>query len=145
MKLKVVSKPSEEKKVDRVKLGKRSKRKGSNYERDVAKKFKEAYNVDLVRTPQSGGFHKKSGKADDYRGDIVPANSDVELALHIECKNTKTWSLPSWLKQSESDCPKDKIPVVVFHKHNTTKDYITLSLSDFIRLVDKNKIIKENT
>lgn len=125
----------------RKKLGKRSKTKGSNFERDVAKKFKKAYDAELVRTPQSGGFAKKSAKADDFRGDIVPADEDIELSLHIECKNAKTWSLPAWFKQAQSDCPKGKIPVVVFHQHGTSNDYIALSLEDFFKLVPKEGVI----
>jgi len=62
---------AENKKEENKKRGKRSKRKGSSYERDIAKKFKEVYKEDLVRTPQSGGFAKKSVKADEFRGDIV--------------------------------------------------------------------------
>lgn len=125
----------------RQKLGKRSKTKGANFERDVAKKFKKAYDADLVRTPQSGGFAKKSAKADDFRGDIVPADEEIELSLHIECKNAKTWSLPAWFKQAESDCPKGKCPVVVFHQHGTSNDYIALSLEDFFKLVPRDRVI----
>ena len=125
----------------RKKLGKRSKTKGSNFERDTAKKFKKAYDAELVRTPQSGGFAKKSAKAGDFRGDIVPADEDIELSLHIECKNSKTWSLPAWFKQAQSDCPKGKIPVVVFHQHGTSNDYIALSLEDFFKLVPKERVI----
>lgn len=141
MQLKKVTNVEEKPKVDRSKLGKRSKAKGSNYERTIAKKFKAKYNEELVRTPQSGGFAKKSAKATDFRGDIVPADEDVDLLIHIECKNHKTWSLPSWLNQSESDCPKGKIPVVIFHKHQSGKDYVALSLNDFFALVPKEKIV----
>ncbi len=131
------------KEIDHKKLGKRSKTKGNTFERTTAKKFKEAYNEELVRTPQSGGFAKKSAKANDFRGDIVPADEDVELKLHIECKNCKSWSLPAWLNQAESDCPKGKVPIVVFHKHSTSKDYVALSLEDFFKLVPKSAIIKK--
>lgn len=126
---------------ERQRLGKRSKTKGNNFERATAKKFKSAYEEELVRTPQSGGFAKKSAKADDFRGDIVPADEDIELMLHIECKNAKTWSLPKWFSQAQSDCPKGKIPVVVFHQHNTSNDYIALSLEDFFKLVPKDRVI----
>ena len=122
-------------------LGRRSRNKGGNYERDVAKKFRESYNAELMRTPLSGGFAKKSEKAEDFRGDIVPVDKNITLHLHIECKNAKSWSLPSWIKQSESDCPKSKIPVVVFHQHGTSKDYIALSLEDFFKLVPKDSVI----
>lgn len=126
---------------ERQKLGKRSRNKGSNFERDTAKKFKAAYDADLVRTPQSGGFAKKSVKADEFRGDIVSADEDIELALHIECKNAKTWSLPAWFKQAESDCPKGKKPVVIFHQHGTSQDYIALSLEDFFSLVPRENVL----
>ena len=140
MVLKVVeSEKSEHEK--RQKLGRRSKTKGNNYERDTAKRFKEAYGEELVRTPQSGGFAKKSAKANDFRGDIVPADEDIDLSLHVECKCAKTWSLPAWFKQAKEDCPEGKIPVVVFHQHQTSNDYIALGLQDFFNLVPKDKII----
>jgi hypothetical protein len=144
--LKVTSKGKtnvEELKEERSKRGKNSRNKGSNYERGIAKKFKEQYGVDMVRTPQSGGFAKKCEKADDFRGDIVSADKDIEVLGHIECKNTKSWSMPAWLKQAERDCPKGKIPMVIFHKANTSKDYVTLSLEDFFNLVPKENIFKE--
>lgn len=123
------------------KRGKRSKTKGNSFERLTAKKFKAAYDEELVRTPQSGGFAKKSAKAGEFRGDIVPANDDIDLSLHIECKNAKTWSLPTWFRQAEEDCPEGKVPVVVFHQHGTSKDYIALSLEDFFKLVPKERVI----
>lgn len=144
MKLKAVSKENlsdKTKHEERVKLGRRSRTKGANFERTVAEKFKKAYDVDLKRTPQSGGFAKKSEKADDFRGDVVPVDKDVELAIHIEAKNTKTWSLPKWFQQAEGDCPKDKKPVVVFHQHNSSKDYIAMSLEDFFELVPKDRVV----
>lgn len=129
-------------KEQRKKLGKRSKAKGSNFEREVAKKFKDHYDEELTRTPQSGGFAKKSTKADEFRGDIVALDENVDLVLHIECKNAKTWSLPAWFAQAEGDAPKGRIPCVIFHKHGTSKDYIALSLEDFFRIVPKDSIIK---
>ena len=129
-------------KEQRKKLGKRSKAKGSNFEREVARKFKDHYDEELTRTPQSGGFAKKSTKADEFRGDIVALDENVDLILHIECKNAKTWSLPAWFAQAERDCPKGKVPCVIFHKHGTSKDYIALSLEDFFRIVPKDSIIK---
>lgn len=130
-------------KEQRKKIGKRSKAKGGNYERDVAKKFKAQYDEELTRTPQSGGFAKKSTKANEFRGDIVVLDEKVDFKLHIECKNAKTWSLPAWLNQAESDCPKGKVPCVVFHKHGTSKDYVTLSLEDFFKIVPKEMIMKK--
>lgn len=146
MAIKVTSKGEahlESAKEQRSKLGKRSKAKGSNFERDVARKFQEHYGEELTRTPQSGGFAKKSSKADEFRGDIVALDENIDLVLHIECKNAKTWSLPAWFEQAESDAPKGRIPCVIFHKHGTSKDYIALSLKDFFSIVPKEAIIKK--
>ena len=147
-----IKKPSKEQKVEieeltrqikNSKTGSKSRRKGSTYERTIAEKFRVKYKVDLVRTPQSGGFAKKSKKADDFRGDIVSADKDIDLKLHIEAKNCKTVSMTKWLEQSEGDCPKNKVPLVIFHKPNSSKDYVTLSLEDFFSLVEKSKIISK--
>lgn len=141
MKLKVVKEKAEHFKASR--RGKRSKSKGASYERKLAEKFKEAFKIDLKRTPQSGGFAKKSEKADDFRGDITLVDDRYILKLHIEAKDRKTWSLKEWLRQAESDCPEGRIPIVVFHEYGTSKDYVTLSLEDFFKLVPKDRIIEK--
>lgn len=125
--------------------GRNAKRKGGQFERDVAKKFQKRYGVELKRTPQSGGFAKKSEKADDFRGDITIVDTKQVLLLHIECKNQQKWSLPKWVKQAESDCPEGRVPIVVFHEHNTSNDYVTLKLEDFLDLVPKEKVIGRRT
>lgn len=128
-------------KEKRSKQGKRAKRKGGEYERTVAKMFQNRYGVELKRTPQSGGFASKSEKADDYRGDITIVDTKQMLKVHIECKNQKTWQLKQWIAQAENDCPKNRVPLVIFHQHNTSKDYVCLSLEDFLSLVEKDKIV----
>jgi hypothetical protein len=120
------------KRVDRSKLGRRSRSKGSNYERTIAKRFSEWAETDFVRSPLSGGFHKNKKSADEFRGDIVPADRLKMCKLLIECKCQKTWSLPAWLRQAESDAKNNgKTPIVVFHQHGTSNDYVCLRLDDF--------------
>jgi hypothetical protein len=68
-------------------------------------------------------------------------DKSINLNLHIECKNQKAWALPAWITQAESDCPKSKLAVIVFHKHQTSKDYICMSLEDFFKLVPKSNVI----
>ena len=141
MKLKKVEKGQETKHEALSRQGRNAKRKGGQFERTIAKKFQSRYGVELKRTPQSGGFAKKSDKADDYRGDITIVDTKQMLLLHIECKNQKSWSLPAWIRQAEEDCPEDRTPIVVFHQHNTSKDYVCVSLEDFLSLVEKNKVV----
>lgn len=123
--------------------GKSNKNKGAGYERVVAKKFEKAFGIKLSRTPISGGHQKGRASSQDFKGDLVCIEEGKDLLLGVECKNQKTWSLPSWLKQSEEETPEGKIPCVVFHKHGTSKDYIALSLEDFLSLVPKENIVKE--
>jgi Holliday junction resolvase len=128
-------------KTDRSKLGRRSKTKGANYERKIAKRFEEWTGVEWVRVPMSGGFHKNKQTADDFRGDIVPASRQRRSRIHIEAKDQKTWSLPSWLRQAQADTAQNgRIPLVVFHRHGTSEDYICLKLEDFCTLVSLNTI-----
>ena len=126
---------------ENVTRGKRAKRKGNSYERFVSKIFGDKYKIELKRTPQSGGFSKKSEKADDYRGDITIVDNRQMLLLHIECKDQKNWQLKKWLEQSEEDCPDGRVPIVVFHQHNSSKDYVCISLEDFTNIVPKSKVV----
>lgn len=144
MKLKVTTTGAEkqaQKEEKNVRRGKNAKRKGGQYERDIAKKFQKKYGVELKRTPQSGGFAKKSDKADDYRGDITIVDAKQMLLIHIECKNQKTWQLKQWIEQAEEDCPDGRTPIVIFHQHNSSKDYVCISLEDFFSLVEKDKVV----
>lgn len=133
------------------KRGKKSRRKGASYERDIAHIFQEFTGYDFVRTPQSGGFMKKSDKAEDFRGDILPADKSVRLKLHIEAKNQEKWNLKSWLSQAQEDCPEGRIPVVIMKKANTNKagqkgnqqNLVVIDLDDFLKLVDVDKVVEK--
>lgn len=144
-KLKINSKGAENKeKVHREaqRRGKRNKVKGGEYERKVAEILKSMLGVEFVRTPQSGGFAKKSdANTKDFRGDVIPLDADVETVLHIECKNYQNWAMPKWIAQAESDCPKGKIPCVIFHKYGTSRDYIVLDLKHFLKIIHIPEVI----
>ena len=136
--------------IDASVKGKYRRQKGGQYERDIAKLFKEKFGITLSRTPMSGGFQKnKSGE--DFRGDITNLDKSIDFKLSIECKNQKAWSLPAWIRQAEEDAPEGKYPVVISHRHRVVKegkvetkaeDFITLKLSDFLEIVEQSKIIK---
>ena len=66
-----MTKKIKKKNTEASKRGKRSKNKGSTYERKLANYFKEKLGITLTRTPQSGGFAKKFNKSEDFKGDIV--------------------------------------------------------------------------
>lgn len=141
--MKLKAKPEAAKTLDRSKLGKRSKSKGDSYERNLAKEFKKVYGEDFVRTPQSGGF-SKSKEAVNFRGDIVPLDENVDLLLHIEAKNHKQLALHQWIEQSMSDCPAGKVPIVIFHQHGTSKDYVVIQHTELLKLLDTKVFYHKN-
>ena len=68
--------------------GKRSRSKGSRYERKIAEVFGAWAGMDLIRTPRSGGM------ASTFPGDVMPKGRD-EFRLMIECKHQEGWSVDS--------------------------------------------------
>lgn len=131
--------------------GKSNRRKGANYENAIAKKIKEKWNITLVRTPLSGGFQKKS-ETDLFKGDLNCIDPGTRFLLHPECKKHQTWSVGKWWKQTEEDCPKDKIPLLVMHRFQkieegkrkeTAEDFVMLKLEDFLLIVDESKVIEK--
>lgn len=137
-------------KIESSKRGKSSRTKGATYENTIAKKFLDKFGIKLTRTPMSGGF-KKNSSSMMFKGDLNSMEEDKEFMLHLECKNHSTWSLPSWIRQAESDCPKGHIPVIVCHrrqKNNEGKriqeagDYVMLPLDDFLSIIGKESILR---
>lgn len=138
-----------QKKIEQSKRGKGSKRKGSTYERKVAKIYKDKLGIELVRTPMSGGFQKDK-KATNIKGDLSCLDESIDFQLHTECKDQKTIRVRDWFEQSCADCPQGKIPTVVSHLIRQIKDgkevsksehLIILRVEDFLDIVDKSKII----
>lgn len=134
------------------KQGKRSRNKGNSYERTIAKVFNDKYGTLLVRTPMSGGFHKK--KESELKGDIINIDPDFDFKLQIECKNQASWRVKEWLTQSETEARANRIPVLIMHRHKEiidgkvqekAEDYVVLKLSDFVELVDKSKVVIPKT
>src|SRR6202042_2353734 len=78
--------------LKKSKLGRMKRRKGSVFERKVAKMY-EAWTGDRVRrTPLSGGW---AGAAFGVKGDLVFARVD---SIHNECKNHEGWFLEDLIK-----------------------------------------------
>lgn len=131
-------------KIKRSQLAKRSKRKGSSFEREVASLFESKLGVKFARTPQSGGFAKnKIARSKDFTSDIISLDDKFDTRFHVECKNTKQLSVVPWLEQMERDVPKNRIPVLIFHRFNTNKNYVVLDIEQFFELVPKENIFVE--
>lgn len=138
-----------ERKIAKSKNGRKSKNKGANYERTLIALLKEKFPfAEFARTPMSGGFHKDASK-ESLRGDISCLSEDLEFKLHIEAKNHKKFSINEWWAQATSDCPPSRLPCLLMHRGQEVKngkrvyaseDFILLRFSDFLEIVDKEKI-----
>ena len=78
----------------------------------------------------------------------VCLNDDVDFLLHLELKNRKNgWKVvQDWFKQANEDCIKGKIPCVIMHQNlekgsYNAEDFIMLRLSDFLNIVNYEKIV----
>jgi len=70
-----------------------SVRKGSSFERQVAKIFSDWSGVRLVRTPMSGAW-------EGCEVDIWPENPEVYWPLAIECKKSEAWNMDQIMERT---------------------------------------------
>lgn len=106
--------------------GKAARRKGANFEHNIAKKLLKWWpgDYEFKRTPMSGGSKLKVGW--DLAADICTNAPDFKYS--IECKNvpssftglhnffsdkSQIWS---WLDQSKVECPKHRKPLLIFNR-----------------------------
>lgn len=112
--------------------GKKSKRKGANFEATIAKLFSAYYGCSVRRTPGSGGWSTVGGFGP--AGDLVFA--DRRAPYHVEAKRHENWdiadlitgvrsadttatnSIEKWWTQTTRDCPKGKIPMLIFARNS---------------------------
>ena len=109
----------------RSKAGKKAKRKGSTFERSLCKSFSDFWGSKFFRTPMSGGSQLKH----DYNlaGDV--STPDETFPYHVEAKNQQALKgfytiftstkcpVWKWWDQCTTECPDDKIPLLVFTKN----------------------------
>ena len=77
--------------TDMSKVGRKSKRKGSRYEREMAKLFSDWYGEELIRVPASGGMRSLT------RSDLSCRNPDY-FPFVIECKHREDINFESIIK-----------------------------------------------
>lgn len=89
--------------TDWSKVGKKSKGKGGNYERLVAKALKDFTGVGFRKTPNSGGFNKLGGVVvanHIFCGDLICDKPD--FLFSVEAKNRKNFSFSAILANPET-------------------------------------------
>ena len=110
--------------VDRVKLGKASKARGSGFETEVANKLCAWYKDKdaFYRVPASGALEWSTSMNVD--GDVT-ANPKINFPYMIECKRYENWNIenllrnnlhfPAWVAQSVREGHAIKrIPLLVY-------------------------------
>lgn len=124
-------------------MSSKSKTKGNNFERDVAKQLTEIYGKTFTRVPNSGAFvgglnsARKENLSETqtkiYKGDLIPP--DDFPCLVLECKFYKDFPfhflpqgkdiilLDEWIKQVRECCDIDDF-WVIWLKVNRKGEYI---------------------
>jgi len=112
-----------------------SRHKGHNFERQVRNILKEAWNIELERTPLSGGWGKMQ-----TGGDIVGKEG---FPLYIECRKHESWKLDQlfagegilwrwWEEVIGKAEEEEKIPILIFSR-NHAPIYVMCWLLDYGR------------
>lgn len=97
-----------------------SRDKGARYERHIAQILRD-YGYEAERGRQHSGGKDSPDVKHNMKG------------IHIEAKAVEKLNIWNALAQSEKDAGVDEIPIVIF-KRNRSKDYVALSLNDFMQL-----------
>ena len=106
--------------VDRSKIGKRSRRRGADGERELSHRL-STYGFDCRRGQQYHG----GGDSPDVVG--LPG-------VHIECKRVERLNIEAAMVQSRRDAEgTDDIPVVM-HRRNREDWKVTMDLDEFMNL-----------
>lgn len=126
--------------ADKFKKGALSRRsrtaraRGRGFEKSVAERIRAALNAhpdDVKRTPAAVG-----GKDIIVHHALIP-----RWPFHVECKNTKTLAVPSWIAQAEEGAEKDGMglqPIVVFKLPKNSKKYVIVEFDYFVEKVIQN-------
>lgn len=105
-----------------------SRAKGSTFERKIAKILSKWSNLEITKTPASGGYNSLGDVTPRYPKDMI------EWPFNVELKNSETWNFAELLKGTNKgkdaygivnfwkQCVRDakiskKIPVLVFTKN----------------------------
>ncbi len=122
----------------RVAAGKKAKRKGNSFERNIAKKFQAWWGKGHFRkTPSSGGWSTKEVR-EEFRtaGDIITTAEDFPFCC--ELKKQEGWNLEQlilndspiilkWWGQTVDETPEGMSPLLVFAR-NYIKPMVMFSL-----------------
>lgn len=111
-------------------IGRGSRDKGANYEREIAKLLKTKFGVEVKRTgaQEKWKVHGGDVNAPKYANTIL-------TDFFWELKKRESWAILDWYKKAADDCQgSGQTPLVVASKNNED-DYVFLRLKDFLGLL----------
>lgn len=101
-------------------MSKYERERGARYERHIAQVLRD-HGYEAERGCQHAGGKDSPDVKHNMQG------------VHIEAKKTEHIRIWQALAQSERDAGENEIPIVVFSR-NRSKDYVALSLEDFLKV-----------
>lgn len=118
----------EEKRLAASRRSRTSRARGRGFEKSTANDIRLALGAhpeDVKRTPASVG-----GRDIQVHHALRP-----RFPYSVECKNTKTISVPSWIEQAESNVSDEMpIPAVVFKLPKNSKKYVIIPFNHFLAI-----------
>ena len=119
--------------VNRSAVGKRSKHKGANYERTIAKIMTSWWGAEFTKVPASGGLHWHASM--NAYGDIITI-PEANFPFVVECKKREEWTLDNlflnnkeiklWWQQVVGDAETSgKVPMLIFSR-NRAETYVMI-------------------
>ena len=106
--------------------GKTAKRKGSGFEREIAKYLNEKLGINSYRTPLSGSIS-------NLRADLMGTPD-----LHVECKRTEKFQIYAALEQAEKARDKNTLVTVVNRRNKMTtgESLVVMRLDEWLSLYE---------
>ena len=104
--------------------GKAPKRKGSGFEREIAKYLSDKLNINSYRTPMSGAIQ-------NLRADLMGTPG-----LHVECKRREKLQIYAALQQAEKARDENTLVTVVNRRNNmkTGESLVVMRLDEWLQL-----------
>lgn len=105
--------------LDYSQLGKRNKKAGARFEKEIADDLSKEFEEKVIPTPRSGGLKAyKKQKISDFPGDLMVLGSSPSVLqdLFFECKYTQNLTLGSWEQELEGKVPLGKCKTYIWQK-----------------------------
>lgn len=106
------------------------KNKGANFQKEVARKLAEKYNMDFGQDMDFFG-RQMGGSGTDI---VLSRDAKEYCPFDIEVKRTEKIEIPKWWQQAVENTQDGRIPLIIF-KRNKENAKVVLDFEDFLSLL----------